>query len=311
MRAANTKKARLLFVDDEVQILHSMRALFRHDYEVFLATSGNSAVDIVREHDIHVIVSDQRMPSMLGVELLRRVKEVSPNTMRIMLTGYADREAVIGSVNKGEVFRFINKPWDNKILYDTVSQAAAIALRELKIKPQVAANDGIMGDPGILIIEEDIDITTMLESILGNRYQLYFAASLRDALETLQSHYVGVVIAETQVGPTDITVLIKALKGHHPDIVTIVMTKRSDVMMVADLINQGQIFRFLTKPVKPGICMLTVQASMERHRRYRQNPRLTDRYKVEADPSPPSQHSTNIIARIKSLRSRLFQLRRH
>ena len=84
----------LLFVDDERRVLTSMRAMFRREYEVLLANSGDEAIEILASRDVHVVVSDQRMPEMTGVELLATVKAEYPGSMRILLTGYADLDAV-------------------------------------------------------------------------------------------------------------------------------------------------------------------------------------------------------------------------
>lgn len=100
-----------------------MRGLFRRDYELFLTTEGAEAVRIATENDIDVIVADQRMPGMTGIEVLGQVKEKSPRTVRILLTGYADPSAVEGSINIGEVFRFLSKPCPPKMLRDTLGLA--------------------------------------------------------------------------------------------------------------------------------------------------------------------------------------------
>ena len=117
----------ILFVDDEERILRSLRMLFRGKADVLFTTRGREAIDWVRSRTVHVIVSDQRMPGMTGVEVLREVAVHSPRTMRILLTGYADIDAVTASVNEGEIFRFIEKPWDSQKLIDSVMRAAAIA----------------------------------------------------------------------------------------------------------------------------------------------------------------------------------------
>ena len=77
---------------------------------------------------MHVIISDQRMPVMPGVELLRQAREISPHSVRILLTGYSDLASIVGSINDGEVYRFISKPWDNQDLQTTVAEAVTIAL---------------------------------------------------------------------------------------------------------------------------------------------------------------------------------------
>lgn len=85
------------------------------------------AIRWASEFDVDVIVCDQRMPKMQGIEALREIRMAHPRAMRILLTGYADLSAVLGSVNEGEVFRYINKPWDNNDLRQTVQLAAKIA----------------------------------------------------------------------------------------------------------------------------------------------------------------------------------------
>ena len=90
-----TEKARILFIDDEKRVLNAMRGLLRREYELFLTSEGAEAIRLVQEHDIDVIVADQRMPGMTGIEVLGRVKECAPRTVRILLTGYADPSAVL------------------------------------------------------------------------------------------------------------------------------------------------------------------------------------------------------------------------
>src|SRR5262245_50479523 len=103
------QKPTLLFIDDEPRVLTSMRAMFRREYEVLLVNSGPEALALMQKHKVDVIVSDQRMPGMTGVEVLKQVKKLAPNAMRILLTGYADLQAIEASINEGEVFRYLTK----------------------------------------------------------------------------------------------------------------------------------------------------------------------------------------------------------
>ncbi len=299
-------KPHLLFVDDEVQILNTMKALFRRQFLVSVATSGFAALKVLKDKETHVLVSDQRMPNMEGIDLLRMAKKVSPHTMRILLTGYADYKAVIGSINEGEVFRFINKPWDNDRLVKTVTQAAQIALRAFHESPTQPGDHEHVS--GVLILDSDPDTHAVLRAILAKHYPVFFATSSEEALQVLEQQEIGMVLSDMVVGGTDVTTFLKALKRHHPHIVTTVMTEREDAMSVIDLINQGQVYRFLTKPVKPGICKLIVQASMRQHASYVSAPALTRRVQVE---QPPTQqrtatHSGTLVSRIKALRSRFM-----
>ena len=123
----------LLFVDDEENILSALVRLFRkEDYEIATATSGIDGIKILEAREIALIISDHRMPGMTGVDFLARAKEISPDTVRIMLTGYADLEASIAAINKGEVYRFITKPWNDEDLKLTVRQS--LEYRDLVLK---------------------------------------------------------------------------------------------------------------------------------------------------------------------------------
>ncbi|MGI9272497.1 MAG: response regulator [Woeseiaceae bacterium] len=117
------RKARILFVDDEKRVLNAMRGLFRREHELYLANDGAEAVQLAAENDIDVIVADQRMPGMTGVEVLAKIKQHSPRTVRILLTGYADPAAIEGSINIGEVFRFLSKPCPPALLRETLTLA--------------------------------------------------------------------------------------------------------------------------------------------------------------------------------------------
>lgn len=127
-------KLKMLIVDDEPQILESLRQLFDTDFVVLTAKSGEDALNFALQNpDLAVIISDQRMPTMKGVDLLRQIKQILPDTMRILLTGYTDLDAVLDSVNLGEIFRYVRKPWQPETLKSIVSLAAAsFVLRKQK-----------------------------------------------------------------------------------------------------------------------------------------------------------------------------------
>ena len=114
----------ILFVDDEHSILSSIKRLFSlHDFDILTATSGEQALEIIKNKTVSVLVSDQRMPNMLGTELVATVKEISPQTIRILLTGYADLDSMLGAINKGEIFRFVMKPWNDEQLIGHITDA--------------------------------------------------------------------------------------------------------------------------------------------------------------------------------------------
>lgn len=117
-------KDTVLFIDDEVNILNSMQRVFAdHDFNLLTAGSSQQALEILSRNDIAVVVTDNMMPGMNGLDLLRLAKVISPDTIRIMLTGYASLDTAIEAINLGEVFRFVVKPWNDKALEETVEDA--------------------------------------------------------------------------------------------------------------------------------------------------------------------------------------------
>ncbi|WP_432715244.1 response regulator [Sphingobacterium faecium] len=116
-------KITVLYVDDEENNLVSFKATFRFKYKIFTALSGAEAIDIVKKNSIDIIVTDQRMPEMTGVELLEEIIDIAPEPMRILLTGYTDMAAVIDAVNKGKIFHYLNKPWSEEELDETINRA--------------------------------------------------------------------------------------------------------------------------------------------------------------------------------------------
>ena len=114
---------KILFVDDEAANLRLLERLFRNSYEVFTAGSGAEALELLAVHDVALIISDQRMPTMTGSEFLKRAAEMRPQTVRIMLTGYTDASALVEAINSGVVYKYITKPWVNEELTQTVKRA--------------------------------------------------------------------------------------------------------------------------------------------------------------------------------------------
>jgi len=118
------KVANLLFVDDEPNILKSLKRLFRgSEYEVHIAEGGAEGLKILEQAPIDLVISDMRMPQMDGAEFLTRVAEQWPDTVRILLTGYADLESTVAAVNKGKIYSYCSKPWEDNELKILVNNA--------------------------------------------------------------------------------------------------------------------------------------------------------------------------------------------
>ncbi|TDE18170.1 response regulator [Dyadobacter psychrotolerans] len=125
------EKISILYVDDEVNNLNSFKAAFRREFNVLLAASGTEGLEILQTNVVHVIITDQRMPQMTGVDFLIEVLKKYTDPIRILLTGYTDINAVIDAVNKGHIYYYLNKPWDEQQLKIIIKNAYEIfRLRE-------------------------------------------------------------------------------------------------------------------------------------------------------------------------------------
>lgn len=111
----NSSKINVLYVDDEVANLAAFKAAFRRDFNVFVSESAIEG-KIIEENPIEIILTDQRMPEMTGVEFLQSILEDYPEPIRILVTGYSDISAVKDAINKGQVYKYIEKPWDNDFM---------------------------------------------------------------------------------------------------------------------------------------------------------------------------------------------------
>jgi len=118
-----SRKHSILVVDDEPDVVQSVKDLLRLDYKVFGATSPADALKILADNPIDVVMTDQRMPEMSGVEFLQKVRDPHPDATRLLFTGYADISAVIDAINQGNVYRYIAKPWDPDELQTIIREA--------------------------------------------------------------------------------------------------------------------------------------------------------------------------------------------
>lgn len=128
----NKDKITILYVDDEMNNLISFKAVFRIKYNVLTAISGEEAIKILKNNLVNIIITDQRMPQMTGVEFLESILDEFPDPIRILLTGYADMNAVIDAVNKGKIFHYLTKPWNEEELDITINRAFDIYRQKME-----------------------------------------------------------------------------------------------------------------------------------------------------------------------------------
>ena len=113
----------ILYIDDEQDNLTVFYSTFRRNFKVHLANSAQEGLEIMKKYTIHLVIADQRMPEMTGIEFLEKIKEKYPDCIRMVLTGFTDVEAIIQAINKGRVYRYITKPWSKDELKLTIDHA--------------------------------------------------------------------------------------------------------------------------------------------------------------------------------------------
>lgn len=303
-----SRKPCILFVDDEPRILTTMRILFRRSYDVLVATSGAEALELMRSNAVDVIVSDQRMPEMTGIELLRQARELRPNAMRVLLTGYSELNAIIGSINEGEIFRFVNKPWSNEDLQDTVAKAvdaAKVDYASLMAGAQQEVDSAAAAGPapGVLILDSDPAGRDSLQAVLKKDFaEVHTASNVAECAQLLLEHpSIGVIVTEAYVQGKPVTSLLALLKQYQPQLVSVVITDRADANNAIAMINHGQVYRFLLKPLREGMTKLNVVSALRHHQVLSRTPALARRHDVDRLEHEPEQASL-----FSRLRQRVF-----
>lgn len=300
----NTQQARILFVDDEERIVRSLVMMFKTSFQVLFTTDPDVALELIRKQHVHVLVSDQRMPKMLGVDLLRRARELSPNTMRLLLTGYSDLAAIVGSINEGEIFRYINKPWDPADLRATLTRAAEIGL-QLEAAAAQPAPAAPVADLKVLVIDDTEQTYFDIKQHLGQRFEVRWGASLDDAFRMLSEDNFAIVITDVKLKGQDITAAIKTLKQVSPTTLTIVLSVFQDSRLLIDLINQGQVFRYLPKPIRPHMLQISAEAAASHWQRLKAAPVLIKQHEVaEAPKAAVASIPQRVLGFLKRIRER-------
>lgn len=211
---------KILFVDDEKNILESYRRTFYSKYNFMMADSGQGAIDIINNNSnepFQVIITDYKMPKMNGVELLEKAKKISPDTVQIMLTGQADMEAIIHLINKGRIFRFLTKPCSSDDLASNIDDAIrqyelATAERELLGKT-LGGSIRVLTDLLSLAKPQAFNKTQRIrnlsrsiynEVLIDNKWQIEIAATLSQIGcvtipdDILKKVYKGLILSESE-----------------------------------------------------------------------------------------------------------------
>jgi DNA-binding NtrC family response regulator len=288
----------ILIVDDEERIVRTLNRLLKPHYNTFQAYSGDTALEIIRNNNIHVIVSDQRMPKMTGAELLAKIKLISPNTIRILLTGYSDLSAVLESVNQGEIFRYITKPWKNDKFLMTVNQAAEIS--SSLFQPNTATINKILVTKSnsqtkqkILVLDKEGELHEQLSQVIHNKADCILAKSLHDASKIILENDIDLITMSISLEDKKSLAFIKMIKTQKPNTLCLVVAESADIAHITSLINEGQIYRFVTKPIRTGQLKIFINSALRYYKQLADNPKLQARHKVEKIANKEEQQIAN------------------
>lgn len=299
------RKARLLLIDDEERILRSLTQSFRDDYEVWSTSNPDQALAWVQQRVFHVVLCDQRMPSLPGVELLRRIRQLSPHTVRLLLTGYSDIPAIIASINEGEIWRYVAKPWEAAALSLTVAQAAEIGLQLDRLGAGAAQARAQPPQPlPILVFDDDPEVAVRIADLAGPGFEIVGASTLEAATSFIAAQPAPIVITETTLGGVDTTPLLRALKQASPDLSLLVLASRQDAGLLIQLVNQCQIFRFLSKPIVAQRVQEALQAARAHQQRLLAG-RPTGRPAFDPASAPAAAAPAGLSGRVFALFRRL------
>jgi len=287
----------LLFVDDEQRVLNAMRAVFKNGYEVTLASSAAQALEEMKLRHFDVIVSDQRMPGMSGVEFLRLVRKLSPLSVRILLTGYSDAEAVVAAVNDVEADRFMKKPWDNATVKRMIGESVevAVALRAADAArrghvvrhgapPRALAPQTRYGKDRLVVVDPDPAVHAQVELEFSGLYQVVHAPDLLACLRVMDERPCSVIICALDMDVPANRVFLMQLKQEHPEVIVITLSESVDSKRLIELINNARIFRFLKRSAGFQALVRALYAAFDLVRRHQADPLLLRRQ--EALPPP-------------------------
>ena len=267
-----TAPIRIMFVDDEERILRSLALQFRRHYEVLTESDPQRALQRLREEPVHVLVSDQRMPQMSGAQLLAEAREIAPNTLRILLTGYSDLDAAVEALNDGGIFRYLTKPWDQQEMAFTLRQAAELAMRQTQsVLPPL---DRSLSAP-LTVLSLDADADTLVvvdEFCVAGEHRLLRARNLAEAMLQLNNESVDILVSDLKLAGEDTAPLLKTLAQAHPRLLSLVITPFQDTQALLRLVNEAQIFRYLPKPVRRGLFEKGLKAAAEQALIWRTQP---------------------------------------
>jgi len=169
----------ILYIDDEEHNLTSFKSTFRRDYHIYVASSGRAGLEIMEQKNIQLVITDQRMPDMTGIEFLEKIVPLYPDCMRMILTGFSDMEAIIQAINLGNIYRYVAKPWNREELKITID--SALEVYNLKVQNRNLIKD--LKEANLNLEKKVMERTRQLEQQQMNfTDSIHYASRIQKAL---------------------------------------------------------------------------------------------------------------------------------
>lgn len=244
---------KVLLIDDEKAARESLkRVIEKEGFETFSAGSGQEGLDIFEEKRPEIVITDLKMPDMDGLEVLRAVKKISPQTEVVLLTAYGDYDTVIMALREG-AFDYLKKPLD-------LNELLMILAR---YRQKSTALKGISLVPTVLVLEDDRDTLAKLKRVLEKEgFAVITADNGEDGIRVLEHDKIDVVLADIKMPKKDGLQVLSAVKELHPDVEVIVLTGYGDENIAAKAMREGAV-NFLKKPIDIDLMISAVEKAFE------------------------------------------------
>ena len=163
----SSSNIRVLYIDDEENNLISFKATFRRQYEIYTANSASEGLKIIQSIDIPIIIADQKMPNITGVEFFKSISKTYPDAMRILLTGYTDIDALADAINHGDIYRYIQKPWSDLELHNAIKNAYDAYCGKIDLRNKVTELEKTNDELNRFIYSISHELRAPLVSVIG------------------------------------------------------------------------------------------------------------------------------------------------
>ncbi len=255
---------RILFVDDDINILEGYKRQLRKLFAIDIAEGSEMGLEAIKKNDPYaVVVSDLKMPGMDGNQFLSKAKKITPATTRILLTGYADLQSAMEAINNGNIYRLLTKPCGKDLLIDALNSGIEEYNKNHQKK---AADDGVphsMPRKNVLLVDDDPATQKLLTTVLKRNHDLmiFTAHDGKDAINIINHEFIDLMITELQIPKLNGLQLLAYVKKKFPAVRVMVLTGRGSERLEEKVKAMGD-YPYYEKPLDMNVFFATVMREM-------------------------------------------------